>query len=329
MQKNNLKAFRRFWSKIPKEIFQNQKPNFITKLNNSKFVSYIFFPFQKAILDLLYELLGLPQPVWTDEYSVALSAVDPAECQDSWRLSEGFVATEGLCVLPSLANRVPNIYEIHMALLLYCFIENGILNALVEVIISSDTFISVRATILLGKILQLMHLLLPAEICNATPSSTLPSLITKSTEGNHQAQAAISALQQFHHMIQNRPAACSLFLDCIIQSGELINTRVFKRELSSQETTITQQGSKLGTLERRTRLDSVGSSGSASIGAYEERSKRSSTRRHKFLQFLDGAKESEKLIKESKVLLEKDPNNWDWDTVVTILRVRIFGRITT
>ena len=107
---------------------------------------------QKAILDLLYELLYLQQPVWTDEYSVALTVVDPADYQDSWRLTDGFVAMEGRCVLPSLANRVPNINEIHTSLLLYCFLETGLLNALVEVIISSDTFISVRATVLLGKI---------------------------------------------------------------------------------------------------------------------------------------------------------------------------------
>lgn len=36
---------------------------------------------QKAILDLLYELLGLPQPEWTDEISVALAAVDPSDFQ--------------------------------------------------------------------------------------------------------------------------------------------------------------------------------------------------------------------------------------------------------
>lgn len=172
---------------------------------------------RKAILDLLYELLSLPQPVWTDEYSVALAVVDPADYQDSWRLTEGFVASEGRSVLPSLASRVPNICEIHLAVLLYCFLETGLLNALVEVIISSDTFISVRATVLLGKLLQLNHNLLPADICSTSPA--LPLLITRATEGNPQARAAIVALNSFHSMLKNRPASCSLFLDTIIQSG--------------------------------------------------------------------------------------------------------------
>lgn len=106
---------------------------------------------QKAILDLLYELLWLPQPVWTDEYSVAIAAIDPADYQDAWRLGEGFVAMEGRHILPSLANRVSNISEIHTSLLLYCFLETGLLNALIGVIVSSAAFISVRATILIGK----------------------------------------------------------------------------------------------------------------------------------------------------------------------------------
>lgn len=41
---------------------------------------------QKAILDLLYELVGLPQPEWTDEISVALDAVDPSDFQVNFNI---------------------------------------------------------------------------------------------------------------------------------------------------------------------------------------------------------------------------------------------------
>lgn len=92
----------------------------------------------------------MPQPEWTDELFVALSAVDPAEPQASWRLNEGFVAAEGRSILPHLAKTSPSISDMHLALLLYCFLENGLLGALSEVIATSDTFISVRATVLLG-----------------------------------------------------------------------------------------------------------------------------------------------------------------------------------
>ena len=62
-----------------------------------------------------------------------------------------------------------------------------------------------------------MHTHLPAEIFNT--GATLPTLVASATQGNHQAKAAITALQTLHQMLRSRPAACSLFLDTIIQSG--------------------------------------------------------------------------------------------------------------
>lgn len=155
---------------------------------------------------------------------MALAVIDPADYQDSWRLAEGFVWMEGRCVLPSLAARVPNVCELHTALLLYCFLETGLLNALVEVVVTGDTFIAVRATVLIGKLLQLMHTHLPADIINT--SSALPTLVSHATQGNHQAKGSISALQTLHQMLKNRPAACSLFLDSIIQSGSKFETKL-------------------------------------------------------------------------------------------------------
>lgn len=191
---------------------------------------------RKAVLDLLYELLSIPQPVWTDEFSVAFATIDPSDFQDAWRLSDGFVAAEGRNILPTLAKSGPNVHEIHTAMLLYCFLESGLIDALVEVIVSSDTFISVRATVLLGKLTHLMHRLLPADICAA--SSALPTLIGHATKNSHQATAAIAALQSYHQVLKNRPASCSLFLDCIVRSGAVIKSRVFRREIHTRESSI-------------------------------------------------------------------------------------------
>lgn len=288
---------------------------------------------RKAILDLMYELFGLPQPAWTDEYSVALAAVDPSDYQDSWRLSEGFVAMEGRSILPSLASKVPNICETHQAFLVYCFIENGLLNALIEVIVSSDTFISVRATILLAKLLRLVHTMLPADICPSSPS--LPTLISKATAGNHQAKAAVSALLMYHHMIAKRPAAVSVYLDTIIQNGDLIKTRLFKREIDAQQSL--SKSASLSLFER-IRTDSIGSNDASgtywdlwddfrdttSLGGAadtsKDRSKRSTILRQKVLGFFEKFRENERLIKDSMVLTHVDPKMWDWDMVYTIFR---------
>lgn len=287
---------------------------------------------RKAILDLMYELINLPQPVWTDEYSVALAAVDPSDYQDSWRLAEGFVALEGRSILPSFINKVPNICETHQAFILYCFIENGLLNALIEVITKSDTFISVRATILLAKLLHMIHLCLPADLCNISPS--LPLLISKATEGNHLARASISALQAYHNMIKNRPASCSLYLDSIIQNGELIKSRLFKREINAAESL-----SKSASLQlERIRTDSVGSAdmsagnyyydysrdttslGGAMSDSSRERALKKSLIPQKVFAFFEKFRENERLIKNSMVLTMVDHNAWDWETIVTIFR---------
>jgi rapamycin-insensitive companion of mTOR len=106
---------------------------------------------RKAVLDLLYDLLGFPLPAWTDEASVALEAVDPSKMQDGWKLTEGFVAAEGKSILPNLSRFRPNLVDVHTALLLYSFVSAGLLEALVEVIVTSDSFISLRAAILLGQ----------------------------------------------------------------------------------------------------------------------------------------------------------------------------------
>ncbi|XP_018577043.1 rapamycin-insensitive companion of mTOR isoform X2 [Anoplophora glabripennis] len=172
---------------------------------------------RKSVLDLLYELLGLPQPEWSDEVSVALSAVDPCEPQASWRLNEGFVVAEGRSVLPHLAKTTPSTTDMHLSLLLYCFLESGLLGALTEVIATSDTFISVRATVLLGELLRLIQVLLPPGCCNVSPS--LPSLLEYATKSKPQAIAAITALQQLHKLMKRRPASYSLHLDYIIRNS--------------------------------------------------------------------------------------------------------------
>ena len=117
-----------------------------------------------AILELFYELLELPLPTWTDEPDVALADVDPARFRNSWKLSEGFIAAEGRTILPSLRSHCPNITELHLALLVYILLECGLHKALAETIVSSDTFISVRAAVLLGALLHLAHSLLPPEV---------------------------------------------------------------------------------------------------------------------------------------------------------------------
>jgi rapamycin-insensitive companion of mTOR len=229
-----------------------------------------------------------------------------------------------------------------MALLLYCFLETGLLNALTEVIITSDPSVSVRATVLLGKIVHMMHTHLPSEVCSL--SSALPLLLSKATEGNHQALAAISTLQLQHQMLRNRPAACSQFLDNIIQSGELIHTRIFKRDINSQEIAAATTTSKYSTLERsgRKRQDSVSSNASGGLGTLSDLGSNYDVFEDSMILFLGTTgrrtrskllnlfeiRESERLMRESNVLFSND-SVWDWDIVITILKLMTKKKMST
>lgn len=43
-----------------------------------------------------------------------------------------------------------NLEGIHLALILYCLLEAGLPDVLVEVVVNTDPFLSIRASILLG-----------------------------------------------------------------------------------------------------------------------------------------------------------------------------------
>ncbi|XP_024946921.1 rapamycin-insensitive companion of mTOR [Cephus cinctus] len=184
-----------------------------------------------AVLELLYELLGLPLPMWTDEPDVALAAVDPSRFRDSWKLSEGFMVAEGKAILPSLSFHCPNITEIHLSLLVYVLLECGLHRALAETIVTSDTFISVRAAVLLGALLHLAHSLLPPEVCDLTPP--LPNLLEHASTGRHQALAAVAILGRMHAMMRRRPGPVSLYLDRLLQAGSWLRPTLPRRQRST------------------------------------------------------------------------------------------------
>ncbi|XP_012288713.1 rapamycin-insensitive companion of mTOR [Orussus abietinus] len=184
-----------------------------------------------AVLELLYELLGLPLPMWTDEPDVALAAVDPCRQRESWKLSEGFVAAEGKSILPTLSSHRSNITQVHQALLVYVLLESGLHRALAETIVTADTFISVRAAVLLGALLHLAHSLLPSEVCDLTPP--LPNLLEHASAGRHQALAAVAILGRIHAMMRRRPTPASLFLDRILRAGSWLRPIVPRRQRPS------------------------------------------------------------------------------------------------
>ncbi|KAF7243891.1 Rapamycin-insensitive companion of mTOR [Varanus komodoensis] len=130
---------------------------------------------RRGLLEVLYDIFRLPLPVVTGEFIEALLSVDPSRFQDSWRLSDGFVAAEAKVILPHRARSRPDLMDNYLALVLSAFIRNGLLEGLVEVITSSDDHVSVRATILLGELLHMANTILPH--CHSHHLHCLPTLM--------------------------------------------------------------------------------------------------------------------------------------------------------
>ena len=112
-------------------------------------------------MGLFFDALCLPRPAAdADSHSLALNSVSPSafRClnrnfhptplsipssiqklsfrsfRDGWKLAEGFVASEGLDILPGLTKTRPNLVDTHRAVLAACFLNARLPEALVKVI---------------------------------------------------------------------------------------------------------------------------------------------------------------------------------------------------
>ncbi|XP_036384434.1 rapamycin-insensitive companion of mTOR-like isoform X1 [Megalops cyprinoides] len=191
---------------------------------------------RKGLLEVMYDIFRLPVPIVTQDFIEALLSVDPSRFQDSWRLSDGFVASEAKIILPHRARSRPDLMDNYLALVLSAFINSGLLEGLVEVITSSDDHISVRATILLGELLHMANTILPHS--HSHHLHCLPTLMNMaasfdiSQEKRLRASAAVNYLKCFHEKKKRGPKPSSLYLDHIIRKS--ITARCY-RDLRAQK----------------------------------------------------------------------------------------------
>uniref|UniRef100_A0A8C2G4J0 RPTOR independent companion of MTOR, complex 2b n=1 Tax=Cyprinus carpio TaxID=7962 RepID=A0A8C2G4J0_CYPCA len=178
---------------------------------------------RRGLLEVMYDIFRLPVPVVTQDFIEALLSVDPSRFQDSWRLSDGFVASEAKIILPHRARSRPDLMDNYLALLLCAFIHSGLLEGLVEVITSSDDGVSVHATILLGELLHMANTILPHS--HSHHLHCLPTLMNMAAsfdipqEKRLRASAAVNYLKRFHEKKKRGPKPNSLYLDHIIRKS--------------------------------------------------------------------------------------------------------------
>uniref|UniRef100_UPI00398E897F rapamycin-insensitive companion of mTOR isoform X1 n=2 Tax=Pristiophorus japonicus TaxID=55135 RepID=UPI00398E897F len=184
---------------------------------------------RRGLLEVLYDIFRLPIPVTTQDFSEALLSVDPSRFQDSWRLSDGFVAAEAKTILPHRARSRPDLMDNYLALVLSAFINNGLLESLVEVLTNSNDNVSVRATILLGELLHMANIILPYTYSHHL--HCLPTLMNMaasfdiSQEKRLRASAAVNCLKRFHEMKKRGSKPYSLYLDHITHKNGSISQK--------------------------------------------------------------------------------------------------------
>jgi hypothetical protein len=183
---------------------------------------------------------------------------------------------------------------------------------------NSDTFISIRSTILLAKILQIVNTTIPENLCYE--SIALPNLINEAANGNSQALKAISTLQSYQQLLRNRPAPVSMYLDFIIQNGHICKTQLFNREISGTFYYSTVELSKRDS-KRRTSFDNTLRSRDAESTTSDSFFPSSDVKtRSSILKFFEKFKESERLIKDSMIFSQVDCQKWDFDILLILFR---------
>ncbi|KAM3599348.1 uncharacterized protein V6R79_004163 [Siganus canaliculatus] len=178
---------------------------------------------RKGLLEVFYDIFHLVIPVTTTDFNEALTSVDPSRFQDSWRLSDGFVASEAKTLLPHRSCSRPDLMDNYQALVLSAFISSGLLEGLIEVVTSSDDAISIRATILLGELLHMANTILPHS--HSHYLHCLPTLMNMaasfdvSSENRLRASAAVNHLKCFHEKKKRGVKPHSLYLDHILRTS--------------------------------------------------------------------------------------------------------------
>ncbi|KAM7369438.1 hypothetical protein PAMP_013707 [Pampus punctatissimus] len=148
---------------------------------------------------------------------------DPSKFQESWRLSDGFVASEAKTLLPHRSRSRPDLMDNYLALVLSAFIKRGLLEGLVEVIASSDDIISIQATILVGELLHMANTIIPHS--HSHHLHCLPTLMNMAASfdiapGKRlRASAAVNNLKCFHEKKKQGPKPYSIYLDYILRTS--------------------------------------------------------------------------------------------------------------
>lgn len=299
----------------------------------------------RGILSVLFEIFYIPEPDWINDFSLALKTANPNVFQDSWRLSNSFIAAEAKSLLPLRCKSRVDILDSFIAVLLSIFINKGLLENLVEVAISANSYASVSSCILLGGVLQLCGELLPQTNSLCTHSNTktcmhrecLPNLLkratdkTKTKEERFAAVTAANRLEQIKKIYSEKSMSYSLYLEELLFRSKNyfceVEDHVFVEDgvtLASSQFSHMPSSSKSHN-KSSTALTGTGNGSSFSESletvGYNTAPVQMTPRKNRSLVLIKDFAEERILakIKDTNVLITKENKEWKWKAILSVL----------
>uniref|UniRef100_A0A0A9VSI4 Rapamycin-insensitive companion of mTOR n=2 Tax=Lygus hesperus TaxID=30085 RepID=A0A0A9VSI4_LYGHE len=282
----------------------------ISAIVDSLYVSHL----QKPILEVLFKLFDFKQPEWTDEISVALEAANPSRWQDSFRIADGFVAAEIQVLFPHIAKSRVDLLQVHRAVVLYLFLNANILEAVIHVIVSEDTFLSVYATILLGELLHLVHTILPPELLSSVAPG-LPDLMSYAVKGH---PVNIGPINKTADEPRQTRTWYELFGNGIFRDKLRLTHSDLEQSKEAQDRAL-RAACSIARLHMKPSSPSLYLRHLVSWIKSPLTSEQSAFKTPPISK-LHALNSCEEGIKESGVLTEKDPFTWDWEVVRAVLK---------
>ncbi|KAI9140964.1 Rapamycin-insensitive companion of mTOR, N-term-domain-containing protein [Paraphysoderma sedebokerense] len=244
-----------------------------------------FEEIRKCLLDLFFQIFRIELPSWFPAFVSARthSAQKPPVPDDFIPLALPTAASLSSC---SALKPLPyidrlNLLDHYTAMLLLIFVEGGLLEALIDLIGTSEKSVATRATILVGEIIDLCNRLLPASV--GLKVQSLPGLfkLASSFKDDTARHAAINALSHIDNLPRTKERLFSPTLKSTTSSSSSA-TFPFMKSSNTIQRQVEQVKLKLGY-----QIDDVG---------------------------------FKSLLADSGVLNVNDFIKWNWDTILEIIQ---------
>ncbi|XP_065904435.1 rapamycin-insensitive companion of mTOR-like isoform X3 [Dysidea avara] len=180
---------------------------------------------QKALLEVFFDVFQIRIPEWTECFIQVLKSVETSQFSHDWMLDEGWIAEEGMYLLPPRITSRTNLVISYLSMLLVTLIKCGLSKAFTKLYercykSMEQQRVAVRATVLIGELIHFSSSYIPVELSHRV--HCVPDLIASATQFTNHARRSlasqvVSCLDRVHQLKKKSAKPSSLFLDLILK----------------------------------------------------------------------------------------------------------------